>query len=195
MSGSDVVSRLKGVGLGIDGIVEVKGLIAASFCCRSEISGGFSSKVGKSFALLSWAFGSVPADPNNGEVPNEKTGGANEAAGWSDTISDLGGAAAPVEFGNISATAFVGSRVVVAEIVVEGWPKVGFFSMDEANGESTEPLLSPSDLGADCEGKKLNLGCSLMSETLGLPLESSALVVFAGELKLNFGGFLLSRGL
>ena len=70
--------------------------------------------------MLSWAFGSVPADPNNGDVPNEKTGGADEAAGGSKIPYGFIGTAALVEVGRFSATPFVGSGVEVAGTVVEG---------------------------------------------------------------------------
>lgn len=81
VSESDGGNRSKGVDLGASRVVEVGSLIAASFCCGAEMLGVFSSKVGNGLALLSWAFGSIPADSNNGEVPNEKTGEADEAAG------------------------------------------------------------------------------------------------------------------
>ena len=81
VSGFEDGNRLEGVDTVADGVVEVVGSIAASFSCGLEILGLVSSKAGNGFALLSWAFGSLPADPNNGEVPNEKTGGADEAAG------------------------------------------------------------------------------------------------------------------
>ena len=67
--------------------------------------------------------------------------------------------------------------------------------MSGANGENTELLLFPPVLGADCGGKKLDLGVSLLSKTPRVPLESSALVLFAGGKKLNLGGSLLSKGL
>ena len=67
--------------------------------------------------------------------------------------------------------------------------------MSGANGENTELLLFPSVLGVDCWGKKLGLGVSLLSKAPRVPLDSSALVVFAGGTKLNLGGSLLPKGL
>ena len=74
-------NRLKGDDSETGGVVEVGGLIAASFCCRAEMLGAFSSDVCNGFALLPCDFDSVLADSNNGEVAKEKTGGADEAAG------------------------------------------------------------------------------------------------------------------
>ena len=79
----DVGNKLKGVGLGadgVDGVVEVGALIAASFCCGVETVGVLSSEIFNGFALLSSALATVPADANKGDVPNEKTGGADGAA-------------------------------------------------------------------------------------------------------------------
>lgn len=69
-----------------------------------------------------------------------------------------------------------------------------FFSIGVANGEMTGPLLFTPVLGADWGGKRLGLGGSLVPKTSGLPLDFSALVVFAGGKKLNLGGSLLSNG-
>lgn len=79
--GFDGGDGLKGVDLGLDGVVDVGGLSAASFCCGAEGLGRSSGEFCTAVTLLSWAFDCVPADPNNGEVPNENTGGADEAAG------------------------------------------------------------------------------------------------------------------
>ena len=76
----DVVNGLEGVGLGVDGVVEAASLIAVSFCCDIGVLGGFSSKLGNAFALLSCDFASVQPGPNKGDVANEKGEGADEAA-------------------------------------------------------------------------------------------------------------------
>ena len=77
----EVVNGLEGVGLGVDGVVEVASLIAASVCCGIGVLGGFSSELGNAFALLPCNFASVQSDPNKGDVSNEKGEGADEAAG------------------------------------------------------------------------------------------------------------------
>lgn len=120
VSGFDGGKRLKGDDMGTDGVVEVGGSVTASFCCGVGILGLAFSKIGNKLALLSWAFGSVPADPNNGDVSNEKIGGADEAAGRLNILCGLGGTSSLVEVGRSSATALVGSGVVVAAAVVEG---------------------------------------------------------------------------
>ena len=66
--------------------------------------------------------------------------------------------------------------------------------MGGANGASAKPLLFPSVLGSGCEGKKVDLGDSFLPKTLEVPLDSSALLAFAGGKKLNLGGSLLSTG-
>lgn len=141
--------RLKGAALGFDGIVVLRGSIAAFFCCGAKIGGVLSSKVCNPFALLSWAFEFVSSEPNSGEVSNEKIGAADKASGWSKTLFGFGETAASVEDDGISATAFVSSGVVVAGNVIEGWPKVVFFSVSEAEDESTMPMLFPSVLRSD----------------------------------------------
>ena len=105
----------------------------------------------------------------------------------------FGGAAASVDAGNFPATVLVDSEEIVAGNAVEDLSKVVFFSLDRANGEGTGLLLL-SALEADWGGKKLDLRGSLLPKTLGVPVESPALVVFAGR-KSNFGGCLLSKGL
>ena len=81
MSRSDGGNRLKGVDSEVNAVVGVGGLIAASFCCGAEALGDFSPEICNSLTLLSWTFGSVAADPNNGDVSKEKTGGTDKAAG------------------------------------------------------------------------------------------------------------------
>ena len=106
----------------------------------------------------------------------------------------FGGAAASVDAGNFPVTVLVESEEVAAGNVIEGLPKVLFFSLDGANGEGIEPLLLSSALEADWGGKKLDLWGSLLLETLGVPVEPPAFAVLVGR-KLNFGGCLLSKGL
>ena len=81
MSEFDVVGGLGGVGLGVNGVVEVASLIVASVCCDMAVLGGLSSEFDNAFALLPWNFASVQSDPNKGDVSNEKGEGADEAAG------------------------------------------------------------------------------------------------------------------
>ena len=80
LSEFDVVNGLEEVGLGVDGVVEVATLIAASVCFEIGVLGGFSSNFGNAFALLPCNFASVPTDSNKGDVSNEKGEGADEAA-------------------------------------------------------------------------------------------------------------------
>ena len=77
----DVVNRLEGVDLGVDGVVGGATLIAASVCFEIGVLGGFSSNFGNTFALLFCKFASVPLDPNKGDVSKEKGEGADGAAG------------------------------------------------------------------------------------------------------------------
>lgn len=105
------------------------------------------------------------------------------------------GTAASVEVGNSSVTAFVCSWVVVVGNVVEGCLKVVFLSINRVDDEGTVPLLLSPVLGRNCEGKKLALGGSLLSETLTEPLDSLALVPLSDGKKLNLGGSLLSKDL
>ena len=168
---------------------ELGSLIAASFCCGAGIVRSLLSRLCNGFDLVSWDLEFPSADPNNGEVPNEKAKGADEAVARSKTLFGFEGTAASLEVGVFSETAFVVGNVV------DGCPNVVFLSIAGGNDEGPGLLLFLLDSEPNWGEGKVAFGDSLVPKALGVSLDSLALPPFSSGMKLNFGGSFLSNGL
>ena len=153
------------------------------------------SRLCNGFDLVSGDLEFPSADPNNGEVPNEKAKGADEAVARSKTLFGFEGTAASLEIGGFSVTAFGCSALVVVGNVVDGCPNVVFLSIAGANDEGPGLLLFLLDSEPNWGEGKVAFGDSLVPKALGVSLDSLALPPFSSEMKLNFGGSFLSNGL